>query len=182
MALILDGSAGLTFPSGNTQSNAGITTGGGSLNGPLSLGGNLSFNTSNAGITFNNSSALVNSTLNDYETGTWTPTITSLTGTITSYTASGTYVKVGKLISLMFNVSVTNAGSAGGVMIIGNLPFTTGGVNASAGSMRENAVTGISGGLVPANTTTLYGAKYDGGNPTVTGYTWACQITYLSSF
>jgi hypothetical protein len=67
-------------------------------------------------------------------------------------------------------------------MIITNLPFTTGGVNASAGIMRENAVTGISGGLVPANTTTLYGAKYDGGNPMVTGYTWACQITYLGSF
>ena len=35
---------------------------------------------SNAGITFNNSSALTNSTLNDYETGTWTPTFTGSTG------------------------------------------------------------------------------------------------------
>ena len=35
---------------------------------------NLTFGQSNAGIVFNNSSALTNSTLNDYETGTWTPT------------------------------------------------------------------------------------------------------------
>jgi hypothetical protein len=144
--------------------------------------GNATLNTSNAGVTFTNSSALVNSNLNDYETGSWTPTITSLTGSITSYTSSGSYVKVGKLVSLMFNVSITNAGTAGGVMIITNLPFTTGGNNSSAGVMRENALTGINGGLVPVNTTTLYGAKYDGGNPTVTGYTWACQITYLGAF
>ena len=37
--------------------------------------GNLTFSTSNAGIVFNNSSALTNSTLNDYETGTFTPSL-----------------------------------------------------------------------------------------------------------
>ena len=37
--------------------------------------GNLNMKTSNAGIVFNNGSASVNSTLNDYETGTWTPTL-----------------------------------------------------------------------------------------------------------
>ena len=31
-------------------------------------------------------------------------------------------------------------------------------------------------------TTQLYGAKYDGTSPTITGYTWACQITYLGAF
>jgi hypothetical protein len=35
MALILDGTLGLTFPSGNTQSNAGILTTGGTLSGAV---------------------------------------------------------------------------------------------------------------------------------------------------
>ena len=143
--------------------------------------GNATLNTSNAGVTFTNSSALVNSNLNDYETGSWTPTVTALTGSITSYTSSGSYVKVGKLVSLMFTVSITNQGTAAGVIIISNLPFATS-TNSSAGVMRENAVVGISGGLVPASTTQLYGAKYDGTSPTITGYTWACQITYLGAF
>jgi len=144
--------------------------------------GNATLNTSNAGITFNNSSAVVNSNLNDYETGSWTPTVTALSGSITSYTSSGTYVKVGKLVSLMFTINITNQGTASSVMVITNLPFATSGLNTSAGVMRENAVSGISGGIVTQNATTLYAAKYDGTTPVLTSYVWACQITYLGTF
>ena len=54
---------------------------------------------SNAGITFNNSSALTNSTINDYETGTWTPVINGTTMTA----GSGWYTKIGRQVFLGFD-------------------------------------------------------------------------------
>jgi len=179
---VANGGTGLTtltagyIPYGNGTSAFSSGTG-------LTFNGtNLSLGTSNGGIVFNNSSAVVNSTLNDYETGTWTPTVTALVGSITSYTSSGSYVKVGKLVMLQFSFSITAAGTGSGVVIITNLPFQSGGINASAGIMRENAVVGINGGLAFANATTLYGANYAGGNPIVTGYTWVNQVSYLGTF
>ena len=44
MSIVLDGTAGLTFPSGNTQSNAGILTTGGSISGTLTVSGALTAN------------------------------------------------------------------------------------------------------------------------------------------
>ena len=41
--------------------------------------GNINVKTSGGGISFNNASAISGATLNDYETGTWTPAIDSLT-------------------------------------------------------------------------------------------------------
>ena len=145
--------------------------------------GAASASASGAGITFpatQNASTNVN-TLDDYEEGTWTPTITPLSGSLTSYTSSGTYIKIGKLVSLSFIVSITNAGTASSVMQVSNLPFNTTGANTSAGVMRENAVIGISGALVAVSSTVLYGAKYDGGTPFTTGYAWICQYTYQAT-
>jgi hypothetical protein len=145
--------------------------------------GNATPAASGAGITFpatQSASTDVN-TLDDYEEGTWTPTITPLSGSLTAYTSSGTYIKIGKLVSLSFAVSITTAGTAASVMQVSNLPFATTGTNSSAGIMRENAVVGISGALVAASSTVLYGAKYDGGTPFTTGYAWICQYTYQAT-
>lgn len=144
--------------------------------------GNIQFSASNAGIVFNNSSALTNSTLNDYEAGTWTPTVTSSGGSITSYTASGTYRKIGSFVWLNFIISITNAGTASGVMVISNPPFATPGLNNSTGVMSENQTNGMSGSIVAINTTTFYAKKYDGGNPTITNYTWVGNMTYAGPF
>jgi hypothetical protein len=56
--------------------------------------------------------------LDDYEEGTWTPTVS--TG---SLSATGTYVKVGKLVSVFLNGQVTT----GGATQISGLPFNTAG-------------------------------------------------------
>jgi hypothetical protein len=85
-------------------------------------GTNLTLGTSNGGIVFNNSSALTNSTLNDYEVGTWTPSDASGAG-LTFTSASGYYVKVGRIVYANFSVvypTTANGNSA----IIGGLPFT----------------------------------------------------------
>jgi hypothetical protein len=92
------------------------------------LAGGLNFSTLDAGITFNKTGALVNSTLNDYEVGTWTPTITfggSSTGI--TYIASGqigTYTKIGNLVTIRAYIGLSNKGSSTGAARIANLPFT----------------------------------------------------------
>jgi hypothetical protein len=88
--------------------------------------GNLLINTSNGGIRFSNSSALTNSTLNDYEVGNWTvsPVRWTWTGSKT-----GTYVKVGRIVSLYYVVDATSisyTGSGSG-WSIGGFPFTADG-------------------------------------------------------
>jgi hypothetical protein len=65
-------------------------------------------------------------TLDDYEKGTWTPVITSATGTITSYTSNGYYTKIGNVVNLVLYVSLTTVGTAGGVMGFTGAPFATG--------------------------------------------------------
>jgi hypothetical protein len=54
-------------------------------------------------------------TLDDYEEGTWTPTITSDGGTITSSTfTNGLYTKIGRIVCVSGLVTLTNVGTASG--------------------------------------------------------------------
>jgi len=83
---------------------------------------NLNFSSGTNGIVFNNSGATTNSTLNDYETGTWTPTLTNAS----SYSVqTGTYTKIGNKViaSCQITCAFTNSGSA--QQSIGGLPFTS---------------------------------------------------------
>ena len=61
--------------------------------------------------------------LADYEEGTWTPTIASSAGSITTYTASGNYVKVGKQVTVNALIKVTNVGTASGYATFAGLPY-----------------------------------------------------------
>jgi len=70
-------------------------------------------------------------TLDDYEEGTWTPVITVGGGSIT-YTASGHYTKVGRMVTVTGTFLTSAASSPSGVPYITGLPFTIG--YASAGS------------------------------------------------
>jgi len=82
---------------------------------------------SNAGIRFNNSSATTNSTLNDYEVGTWSPTIIGSSGTSgQSYNSQvGTYIKIGQQVFCNFDCRLTTKGTISGSVLIGGLPFTS---------------------------------------------------------
>ena len=84
--------------------------------------------TSGAGITFpatQSASTDVN-TLDDYEEGTFAPTINSQSGSITtnSGASSAIYVKIGSWVFVKGTVVATSVSSAGGSLSIGNLPFT----------------------------------------------------------
>jgi len=57
-----------------------------------------------------------------YEDSTYTPVITSSSGTITAYTASGRYVRNGNAVVLSLVINITTLGTASGNLIF-NLPF-----------------------------------------------------------
>jgi hypothetical protein len=90
--------------------------------------GDATPSSSGAGITFpaSQSASTDPQTLDDYEEGTWTPTIigSSTAGTATYVNATGTYTKVGRLVTISFLV-VWNSGTGTGNLTIGGLPFTT---------------------------------------------------------
>jgi len=79
----------------------------------------------NGGLTFNGDTAAVNA-LDDYEEGTWSPTITGGTtpGTVTYSYQAGSYVKVGGKVTLTWYVQ-WSSGTGSGTFTIGGLPFAT---------------------------------------------------------
>jgi hypothetical protein len=90
---------------------------------------------SNAGITFNNSSALTNSTLNDYETGTWTPTLSSTGATFTYPRGQyGSYVKIGSLVYAQFYIGASASGTTTNQCVIASFPFASANLSALAQS------------------------------------------------
>jgi len=71
------------------------------------------------GITFNGDYAAVNQ-LNDYEEGTWTPSI----GTTSGATATGEYRKIGKSVFIQMYVSIPSHSNSS-TMSISGLPFSS---------------------------------------------------------
>ena len=112
---------------------------------------------SNAGITFNNSSALTNSTLNDYETGTWTPNQGAGLTVVGAFTSNGTYTKIGNIVTVRayYQGGSSLAVTAGGTMS-SNLPFTSSSSSNSAGSLYTVAPNGAGSVGVTNGVTTVY--------------------------
>jgi hypothetical protein len=82
-------------------------------------------------------------TLDDYEEGTWTPTINSSGGSITSYTSDGTYTKIGRTVLVTARLVLTNVGTANGNLNVTNFPFTSAGTSMQMPMIvREGNVTG----------------------------------------
>jgi len=92
--------------------------------------------------------------LNDYEEGTWTPVFASAAGTITSTTVNAaTYTKVGRLVTLSFDVTITNNGTGAVAINVTGLPFAAAAAYSSCGTIIEVAAVGF-GGFVNQNSTT----------------------------
>ena len=113
MSIILDGTSGLTTNSGTLISASTIGVGGAT---PSASGAGISFPASRSVSTDAN-------TLDDFEEGTWTPTCTSSSGTITTVgTVGGTYQIVGSRINVQGFATITTNGTGSGVNILGGLP------------------------------------------------------------
>jgi hypothetical protein len=128
------------------------------VTGNIRTTGNVIIATSGQGIDFSATPGTGTSELfADYEEGTFTPVVTAAAGSITSYNASGTYVKIGKTVVFQMTFNITNPGTASGLVNFSGLPFTSQNVTdyVYEGRTRENNVSGASSDfLIVANNTT----------------------------
>lgn len=108
------------------------------ITGALTQSSGAAFNLASGQLVFpatQNASSNAN-TLDDYEEGTFTPTIggSSTNPTYTTSTAAGAYIKIGRLVYVNFLIIVTGvSGQGSGNIIIRGFPFSNG-----AGSYRSH--------------------------------------------
>jgi len=113
-----------------------------------------------SGLSFNSGSNY----LDDYEEGTFTPTMGSGSGSITTQSNSGQYVKVGNICMIHMVLTLTNKGTASGTLTVSGLPFTSA-TQRIPMICRENATTGVvEQFVIDQNNTTGFLKSYGGGN------------------
>jgi hypothetical protein len=145
--------------------------------------GNLVVGTSGKGIDFSATShpaGMTSELLNDYEEGTWTPTITLNAGTLSGSVTSGTYTKIGRQVTVLFylEVGVSAAASING---LSGLPFTVASGNQQAvGAIRETGVTGNMWEIITnASNTTGTIRRYDNDAALTTGFKLVGSVSYF---
>lgn len=120
--------------------------------------------------------------LDDYEEGTFTPAITSASGSVTHSTQTGNYTKVGRLVYFDIRVVLSGISSPSGALKIEGLPFT-GGVSGRTGVTNYSIVnnagslnqTNIMGSYI-SNSSSINISSNDGTN------TNASQLTATTQF
>lgn len=148
-AITLDSSGNITAAQNLTVSGTTTATGAITSTGGIYLGGTAAANL-----------------LDDYEEGTFTPTLTPSSGSITTYSNQlGYYTKVGNRVFCTIRISVTNIGTASGDMYFGGLPFANGQSYRVACFGREDGFLGVMLQLwIDGSSTTGVIRKYDDTN------------------
>lgn len=100
-----------------------------SLPGDVTLStGNLVIGTAGKGIDFSadpSAAGMTSELLDDYEEGTWTPSVGSTAGTITTVGGViGRYTKIGRVVHTFWQVAITDNGTGFGAITIAGFPFT----------------------------------------------------------
>jgi hypothetical protein len=148
---------------GRAINTAGGTFTDNQIQGTAAKGINFTANTPAAGMT--------SQLLNWYEEGTWTPTMTSATGTTTVNTSSARYTRIGDHVFVVFQIDYSTDASVGtSDLTIGGLPFTS-------------RTTFYSRGFVTSSNWT--GSDYNDGyliiGPSVTSILWSGRAVNQSS-
>ena len=132
--------------------------------------GNLVIGTSGRGIDFSatsDASGMTNELLDDYEEGTWTATVTD--GGSAFGTNNASYVKIGKMVTLSFDL-INNSG--GNIYQVFGLPFAVAQYAAfniawiSNNSQGAQGASDIQGGLITTSSNQL-GFRVAGGNNSI---------------
>ena len=159
----------------------GIAIGGATPKTSLYYDGVVACSTNTGGIAFGSDTADAN-TLDDYEEGTWTPSITSATGTITTVgTVGGTYVKIGRSVTLSWTHAITTNGTGATRINIAGLPFASSstGYGTSAARSTGDGLTSVF--LLTASTSEINQYRYDNAYPAIDGATWVTSLTYQTT-
>ena len=139
---------------------------------------------SGSGITFpaTQSESTNANTLDDYEEGTWTPSVTSLGGTITTVGAvSGKYTKIGRVVVVNYDVAVTTQGTGASALQIAGLPFANGDIASISCGREVNATGYITSGLLATSATTISVRYYDATYPGTSGSRNHGTLTYQTA-
>ena len=144
----------------------------------IALGPSVTAASSGVGIKFpaTQSASTNANTLDDYEEGSWTPTITMASGTSTGNSTSAQYIKIGRQVTVIVYVSLGTTSGGAEINFIGGLPFAVGNGNADygVGLLRENSNTGIGweGRANAGDTTILIRKVADNSAVVATGFTF----------
>jgi len=133
--------------------------------------GDLIFGTAGKGVCLGVTSNTDANTLDDYEEGSWTPTMTfgGNAVSLTYGTQSGYYTKIGRAVTISCHIFLTDKGSSTGHLNIAGLPFTPASLNYNPVSLRfqnlsfANMATAIVGN---STTTVIFYETSDAGTET----------------
>jgi hypothetical protein len=138
MAVVINGTTGITTPTESVATTIGV--------------GGATPSASGAGITFpaTQSASTDANTLDDYEEGTFTPTV-NLLGTITYTTQTGRYIKIGKQVSIQFYLlySSTDSTQDGAQMVLSGFPFASASGATGTSTMMTERVFGVNSATAP---------------------------------
>jgi len=128
---------------------------------------------SSGGLTFNGDTATANA-LDDYEEGSWTPTVigTSTVGTVTYAARIGDYTKVGNMVTVLLEVG-WSGGTGSGFLAITGLPFTT--TRNNVGAIGASSSLTFTSGQIPYVFTSTSATLYVGVSTPSSG---ANQLAY----
>ena len=169
---VYEAAAGGTALTGSTNNTIPTVTGADAISGETNLTfdgtdltvatGNVVMGTSGKGIDFSATSdgasaSNVAEILDDYETGTFTPTVSPTSGSFTAEgTHTGFYTKVGDIVNVYTGISITTNGSASAHISINGMPFTSAatGIIHTVNHGRETEINGNSFVTVMERSTT----------------------------
>lgn len=120
--------------------------------------------------------------LSSYDEGSYTPTVTAQSGSLTTVSATGKWLRIGDLIHLQVYVTITTNGTGAGYINV-TLPFATANNGAPAvGCGREDISVGkqLQVRASPNSSDAVvftYDNLYPGGN----GYGLALSLTYIKA-
>ncbi len=154
----------------------------------IAAGGNVTVNTGNVvlgtagkGIDFSantHAAGMTSELLNDYEEGTWTPTLATngFSGGVTLSSASGTYTKIGRQVTLQCTLNLSNFAYPLTLIEIGDIPYTPATRNAGAymGAHPSSSMGGACG-VTNGGSVIYIPPSVATGTSTV----WAVTITYF---
>jgi hypothetical protein len=100
--------------------------------------------------------------LDDYEEGTWTPTVSghSTAGTMTYSDRLARYTRIGRLVTIHFYLQ-GSSGTGSGNLLLGGIPFTIASGHMSYGSPQWNAGISYPSGAVDANWLRFNSTSFD---------------------
>jgi hypothetical protein len=155
-----------------------------SINDMTNYKGNYIVGTAGKGIDFSaatHAAGMTSELLNDYEEGTWTPVPTTSTGTYTTITASGSYVKVGRIVCVSFDIVFNNIGTATECDTVQGLPYAAG-TQSGSGAFREYTNQGdMWSTTVLPSTTEFITRTYANGKNVSNGDRFTGSFTYITA-